>query len=109
MVWQLVVLPGVHTVTVVNRVLTSGLVLVGPALTTTLTTLAVAGGEPPPTPVDCDVPLWPPPQPDADSNTAAISPASALRISAVLPSRRRSARPRVSRRVPRMRACVRPT
>src|ERR1700722_6726110 len=50
MVWQLVVLPGTHTVTVVNNVLVSALVVgSGPASTTTLTTLEpVDGGVPPP-------------------------------------------------------------
>src|SRR5579863_10781954 len=100
MVWQLVVLPGVHTVTVVNRVLASRLVLVGPASTTTLTTLETAGGDPPPSPVDSDVPSWPPPQPSADRHRAVHSPMSRARISEVLPSRRRSARPQADMRVP---------
>jgi hypothetical protein len=70
MVWQFVVLPGTHTVTVVNRVLTSGLVLVGPPLTMTLTTLGPVGAELPEEPldpveeVDPDVrPVLPPPLP----------------------------------------------
>jgi hypothetical protein len=62
MVWQFVVLPGAHTVTVVNRVLASGLVLVGPLLTTTLTTLAPVGAELPEEPVDPDDGPSPPPQ-----------------------------------------------
>jgi hypothetical protein len=52
MVWQFVVLPGAHTVTVVNRVLTSGLVLEGPPLTTTLATLGPVGAELPEEPLD---------------------------------------------------------
>jgi hypothetical protein len=64
MVWQFVVLPGAHTVTVVNSVLTSGLVLVGPPLTTTLTTLEPDGAELPEEPPDPDErPLLPPPLP----------------------------------------------
>src|SRR5580658_7757543 len=108
MVWQLVVLPGLHTVTVVNSVLTSGLVLFGPALTATLTTLAADGVEPPGVPVNGVLP-WPPPQPSADRHRAVHNPASTARISAVLPSRRRSERPRADRHVPRMRACAHPT
>ena len=60
MVWQFVVLPGTHTVTVVNRVLTSGLVLVGPPLTTTLATLGPVGTELPEEPLDPEEP----PDPD---------------------------------------------
>src|SRR5271155_4280832 len=108
MVWQLVVLPGLHTVTVVNSVLTSGLVLVGPASTTTLTTLATAGGEPPEVPTDSGVSLWPPPQPDADRHRAVHSPMSTARISAALPSRHRSERSGEGTRVLRTRACARP-
>src|SRR5260370_38839573 len=100
MVWQLVVLPGTHTVTVVNKVLTSGLVLVGPASTTTPATLGPVGGvelpganEPPP----------PPPQESADRQRATHTPnrharagvptAANLTISANLPRLRRRARP----------------
>src|ERR1700679_267137 len=57
MVWQFVVLPGAHTVTVVNRVLMSGLVLDGPPLTTTLATLGPDGAELPEEPLDPLVPL----------------------------------------------------
>jgi hypothetical protein len=68
MVWQFVVLPGAHMVTVVNRVLTSGLVLDGPPLTTTLATLGPVGAELPeepldpvvPVPVDVERPVLPP-------------------------------------------------
>src|ERR1700733_43366 len=70
MVWQFVVLPGTHTVTVVNRVLTSGLVLVGPPLTTTPTTFGPVGAElpdEPPDPVEpvdpVERPVLPPPLP----------------------------------------------
>src|ERR1700679_2518363 len=59
MVWQFVVLPGTHTVTVVNRVLTSGLVLVGPALTATPTTLGPVGTELPDEPPDPVEPVDP--------------------------------------------------
>src|ERR1700722_15555282 len=63
MVWQFVVLPGTHTVTVVNSVLMSGLVLVGPPLTTTLTTLGPVGPELPVLPPPLPPPLpSPPPQ-----------------------------------------------
>ena len=74
MVWQLVVLPGTHTVTVVNRVLRSGLVLVGPASTTTPTTLEPVGGGVPEEPLDPEEPLAPvetPPQESTDAHNAA--------------------------------------
>src|SRR5258708_12621187 len=70
MIWQFVVLPGTHTVTVVNKVLTSGLVLVGPASTTTPTTLEPVGVGPTNEPV---LPP-PPPQESADQQRAAHSP-----------------------------------
>src|ERR1700735_3994654 len=76
MVWQLVV-SGIHTVTVVNSVLTSGLVLVGPASTTTLTTFEVGVDPPeepdPPDPNEATLPP-PPPQESADRHRAAHSP-----------------------------------
>jgi hypothetical protein len=94
MVWQLVVLPGTHTVTVVNRVLTSELVLVGPESTTTLTALEADGAGPP---GDSVLPPPPPPPPheSADRHKAAHAPkrharadvrdAANLTISANLP------------------------
>jgi hypothetical protein len=66
MVWQFVVLPGTHMVTVVNSVLTSGLVLVGPPLTTTLTTLGPVGTELPEEPLDPEEPPDPVEPPDPD-------------------------------------------
>src|SRR6202034_4024913 len=79
MVWQFVVLPGAHTVTVVNRVLTSGLVLVGPALTTTPTTLGPVGAElpdDPPDPVEpvdpVERPVLPPPLPSPPQESIGI-------------------------------------
>src|ERR1700719_3021150 len=75
MIWQFVVVPGTHTVTVVNRVLTSGLVLVGPASTTMSATLEPVGVElpgaieallPPPPP--------PPPQESTGQQSTAHSP-----------------------------------
>src|ERR1700730_4828939 len=78
MVWQLVVLPGTHTVTVVNKVLTSGLVLVGPASTTMSTTLEPVGVETP----GADVPLLPPPQDSTDQQRAAHSPKRLARAGA---------------------------
>ena len=76
MVWQFVVLPGTHTVTVVNRVLMSGLVLVGPASTTTPTTFEPVGVELPEEPLDPEEPLGerplsPPPQESSDAHRAA--------------------------------------
>src|ERR1700678_3340251 len=76
MVWQFVVLPGTHTVTVVNRVLMSGLVLVGPASTTTPTTFEPVGvelpEEPPEEPLDPVARLpSPPPQESTDAHRAA--------------------------------------
>src|SRR5271154_2086862 len=76
MVWQVVV-PGTHTVTVVNSVLTSGLVLVGPASTMTLTTLLGGGVVPPvepPDEVELPLPLAPPPQESTGRHRAAHSP-----------------------------------
>jgi hypothetical protein len=69
MVWQLVVLPGTHTVTVVNKVLTSGLVLVGPASTTMPATLEPVGVE-----ITGAGVLLPPPQDSSDQQRAAHSP-----------------------------------
>jgi hypothetical protein len=77
-----VVLPGTHTVTVANRVLTSELVLVGPASTTTLTTLEPLDVELPVDPVeelpDVDVPpddnVPPPPQDSTDMHSSAQNP-----------------------------------
>jgi hypothetical protein len=72
MVWQFVVLPGTQTVTVVNRVLMSGLVLVGPASTTTPTTFEPVGVELPEEPLDPVArPLSPPPQESTDAHRAA--------------------------------------
>src|SRR5882672_10928183 len=115
MVWQLVVLPGTHTVTVVNNVLTSGLVLVGPASTTTSTTLEPVGvgllgaSEAPPPP---------PPQESAGRQRAAYTPKrharagvpriAILTISANLPRSRRSARPAANTRSPQRSAYARP-
>jgi hypothetical protein len=65
MVWQLVVLPGTHTVTDVYNVLT--VLLTGPELATTLATLDVVV-VPLPEP-ELDNPLLPPPPPQ-DSNAA---------------------------------------
>src|SRR5271170_6753786 len=79
MVWQLVVLPGTHTVIVVNSVFTSGLLLVGPASTTTLTTLEPVGVvEPTEELPDAGEAVLPPPPPppqeSADRHRAAQSP-----------------------------------
>src|SRR5258708_16843486 len=114
MIWQFVVLPGTHTVTVVNKVLTSGLVLVGPASTTTPTTLEPVGVGPTNEPV---LPP-PPPQESADQQRAAHSPkrhardgvprGASLIISASLLRSHRWARPAASTRGPRRRAYVRP-
>src|SRR5882724_11041916 len=97
MVWQFVVLPGTHSVTVVNNVLTSGLVLVGPASTTMSATLAPVGVEPP------DANEAPPPQESAGRQRTAHTPKrharagvpriAILTISASLPRSRRRARP----------------
>src|SRR5882757_1949768 len=105
MVWQLVVLPGTHTVTVVNSVLTSGFVLVGPASTTIPATLAPVGVEPPPPGAVELTPAPPLPSPQ-DSNgrhraaytpkrhARAATPRTAiLAISANLPRARRRAGP----------------
>src|ERR1700728_2667065 len=77
MVWQVEV-PGTQTVTVVNSVLTSGLLLVGPASTTTLTTFEPVGVELPeePDPPDANEATLPPPPPQesADRHRAAHSP-----------------------------------
>jgi hypothetical protein len=77
MVWQLVV-PGTHTVTVVNSVLTLGLELVGPASTTTLTTFDPVGAELPEEPAAPDANEAtlppPPPQESAGRHRAAHSP-----------------------------------
>src|SRR5258707_741373 len=113
MVWQLVVLPGTHTVTVVNKVLTSGLVLVGPASTTMPATLEPVGVEI----TGAGVPL-PPPQDSSDQQSAAHGPKRNARagapagatpaISANLLCSHRWARPAAGTRDPRRRACARP-
>src|SRR5260370_24035628 len=115
MIWQFVVLPGTHTVTVVNKVLTSGLVLVGPASTTTSTTLEPVGVELP----DANEPLLPPPpQESTDQQRAAHSPkrhardgvpmGASLIISANLLRSHRLERPAAGTRGPRRRAYARP-
>src|SRR5258708_4372924 len=114
MVWQLVVLPGTHTVTVVNKVLTSGLVLVGPASTTMSATLEPVG-------VETGSPTVlrpPPPQDSTDQQRAAHSPkrqaragappGASLAINANLLCSHRWARPAAGTRDPRRRACARP-
>src|SRR5258707_4542465 len=117
MAWQLVVLPGTHSVTVVNSVLTSGLVLVGPASTTMPVTLAPVGVEPPgaveltPTP-----PPLPPPQDSTGRHRTAYTPKrharagtpriAILAISANLPRSRRRARPTAGKQTPRTNAYV---
>src|SRR5450755_3582321 len=79
MVWQFVVLPGTHTVTVVYRVLT--VLLAGPESTTTLTTFEPVGvglpgdNELPPPP--------PPPHESADRHKAAHSPERSARVTVV--------------------------
>src|SRR5882672_1582895 len=116
MVWQSVVLPGTHTVTEVNRVLTDE--PLGPASTMISATLVIGGGvglgaRPPPPP--------PPPHETADAHKA--TPALQRKIrSSVAPIRdcsaAISAHPRGRRRwewiaastlVRRTRAYVRPT
>src|SRR6266851_1820236 len=115
MIWQFVVLPGTHTVTVVNKVLTSGLVLVGPASTTTSTTLEPVGVELP----GANEPLLPPPPPQESTGQqrAAHSPKRHARdgvpmgaslISANLLRSHRWAQPAAGTRGPRMRAYARP-
>src|SRR6266404_2600560 len=116
MVWQFVALPGTHTVTVVNKVLTSGLALVGPASTTTSATLEPVGVEPPDA-----TPPWPPPPPPQESTgqqSAAHNPKrhardgvpmeAGLIISANLRRSRRWARPAAGTQGPRRRAYARP-
>jgi hypothetical protein len=82
MVWQFVVLPGTHTVTVVNSVLT--VLLAGPELTTTLATLepvvvVVVVVVPVP-----DVPtLSPPPQDSTNPHAAAQSPTRHARVARI--------------------------
>src|SRR6266404_1448182 len=105
MVWQLVVLPGTHTVTVVNSVLT--LRLFGPASTTTETTFEGGGGGVGVTPA----PSPPPPQETNTRLEKPISPAAimwtTLRISVSRPWRSRAAGPAAGRHGPKMRAYVR--
>src|SRR6266404_1307904 len=115
MVWQFVVLPGTHTVTVVNRVLTSGLALVGPASTTMSATLEPVGVE---LPDANDALLPPPPQESTGQQRAAHSPKRHARhgvpmgvsliISANLLRSHRRARPAAGTRGPRRRAYARP-
>src|ERR1700722_4046612 len=83
MVWQLVVLPGTHTVTVVNNVLVSVLVVgSGPASTTTLTTLEpVDGGVLPPPPPE-STPASLPPQERTAVHRTAQNPKRAARACA---------------------------
>src|SRR5258706_12136848 len=117
MAWQLVVLPGTHSVTVVNSVLTSGLVLVGPASTTMPVTLAPVGVEPPGA---VELTPTPPPLPPQDStgrHRTAYTPKrharagtpriAILAISANLPRSRRRARPTAGTQPPRRSAYVR--
>src|SRR4029077_20393544 len=93
MIWQFVALPGTHTVTVVNKVLTSGVVLVGPASTTTSATLAPVGVEPPdpdeplPLPLTTTPPPPPPPQESTGQQRAAHSPKRQARDDAPMEAR----------------------
>src|SRR5580692_1994155 len=92
-VWQLVVLPGTQTVTLVNSVLTL-LACGGPPSITTLATLLVGGVPPPPVPPPpaAEPPPPPPPQAAAERITTALNPVRSARsetISANLPGSRR--------------------
>src|SRR5258708_25467634 len=117
MVWQFVVLPGTHTVTVVNRVLTSGLVLVGPASTTMSATSAPVGVEFPGA-IEALPPPPPPPQESIGQQSTAHSPKRHARdgvpmgvsliISANLLHSHRRARPAAGTRGPRRRAYALP-
>src|SRR5882762_578693 len=117
MVWQFVVLPGTHTVTVVNSVLTSGLVLVGPASTTMPATLAPVGVGPPGAVELTPAPPLPPPQDSTGRHRTAYTPKrlaragtpriAILAISANLPRSRRRARPAAGTQPPRRSAYVR--
>src|ERR1700680_3264565 len=84
MVWQLVVLPGTHSLTVVNSVFTS-FVPAGPASTTTLATLATTGELEEPAGAAVP-PLPPPPQESPARHSAAQRPKrhvrAAVRMSA---------------------------
>src|ERR1700722_5106709 len=117
MVWQLVVLPGTHNVTVVNSVLTSGVVLVGPASTTMPATLAPVGVEPPGAVELTPAPPLPPPQDSTTRHRAAYTPKRHARagrpriatraINANLPHSRRWARPAAGRQPPKRSAYAR--
>src|SRR5580704_10873403 len=111
MVWQFVVLPGTHTVTVVYRVLT--VLLAGPESMTTLATFVPLGGGV----LEDSVPPPPPPHDNAVKHRAAHSPACSGRlnaagirskpraaISVTLRGRRRSERPGAGTPALRMRA-----
>src|SRR6185437_3529520 len=116
MVWQLVLLPGTHTVTEVNRVLTEP--PSGPASTVTLVTFASLG--PPPGGAAANPRPPPPPQDSAEAQIrAAIDQQRTLApvrmrcrrtavINAGLPNPRRSAPRRSSRPARRMHAYDRP-
>src|SRR5258707_7315328 len=118
MAWQLVVLPGTHSVTVVNSVLTSGLVLVGPESTAMRVTLAPVGVE---HPGAVELTRKPPPLPPQQDSTGrhrtAYTPKrharagtpriAILAISANLPRSRRRARPTAGTQPPRRSADVR--
>src|SRR5258707_8553509 len=108
MVWQLVVLPGTQTVTVVYSVLR--LLLLGPASTMTETTFEGFVG------TGVGTTLAPPPPPPQETNARLESPISlaatmlaTLRISVSRPRRYRAARLAVGRRGLKMRACARST
>src|SRR5277367_957504 len=107
MVWQVVV-PGTQMVTVVNNVLTSALVLIGPASTMTPTTFEAAGVAPPtPEPDASSVPPPPPPQDSIGRQSTAQSTKYRAGLTAALPRSRRRVRPAASTPAPKIPACAR--